>query len=86
MFFSAMAWHGLTGDIESRQFSTWLVPGLMLGLVCYGFGRGLPVYEVAVYFGAVGVRKARYAVTAALMADLAGFLAAVLLCHSLYPA
>jgi spore maturation protein SpmA len=188
-FFSAMAWHGLTGDIEPRQFSAWLVPGLMLGLVCYGFGRGLPVYEVAVegakegfevavrlipflvmilvavgmfrasgafdllteilspltdllripvevlpvallrplsgsgafglmseitanapdsfaallagtiqgstettfyvlavYFGAVGVRKARYAVAAALMADLAGFLAAVLLCHCLYPA
>ncbi len=30
-------------------------------------------YTVAVYFGAVGVRKTRYAVPAALCADLAGF-------------
>jgi spore maturation protein B len=33
-------------------------------------------YTIAVYFGAAGVRKTRYAVPAALCADLAGFLAA----------
>ena len=33
-------------------------------------------YTVAVYFGAVGVTKSRYAIPAALVADLAGFLAA----------
>ena len=33
-------------------------------------------YTIAVYFGAVGVKKTRYAVPAALCADLAGFLAA----------
>lgn len=33
-------------------------------------------YTVAVYFGAVGVNRTRYAVPAALCADLAGFLAA----------
>lgn len=33
-------------------------------------------YTVAVYFGSVGVRNTRYAVPAALCADLAGFLAA----------
>ncbi len=34
-------------------------------------------YTVAVYFGAVGVNRTRYAVPAALCADLVGFLAAV---------
>ena len=33
-------------------------------------------YTIAVYFGAVGVTKTRYAVPAALCADLTGFLAA----------
>ena len=33
-------------------------------------------YTVAVYFGAVGVTKSRYAIPAALVADLTGFLAA----------
>ena len=33
-------------------------------------------YTVAVYFGAVGVTKTRYAIPAALCADLTGFLAA----------
>jgi len=35
-------------------------------------------YTIAVYFGAVGVRKTRYAIPAALIADLVGFLAASL--------
>ena len=34
-------------------------------------------YVVAVYVGAIGVRKTRYAVPAGLIADLAGLLAAV---------
>ena len=33
-------------------------------------------YTIAVYFGAAGIRKSRYAVPAALAADLAGFVAA----------
>ncbi|MCI8477596.1 MAG: spore maturation protein [Oscillospiraceae bacterium] len=33
-------------------------------------------YTIAVYFGASGIRKTRYAVPAALCADLAGFIAA----------
>lgn len=33
-------------------------------------------YTIAVYFGAIGVRKTRYAIPAALCADLAGFAAA----------
>jgi spore maturation protein B len=33
-------------------------------------------YTIAVYFGAAGIRKTRYAVPAALCADVAGFMAA----------
>lgn len=33
-------------------------------------------YTIAVYFGAAGITKTRYAIPAALLADLAGFLAA----------
>lgn len=36
-------------------------------------------YVLAVYFGAVGIRKTRYAVQAGLIADLAGVIAAVVL-------
>ena len=35
-------------------------------------------YTIAVYFGAAGIKQTRYAVPAALCADLAGFLAAAL--------
>ncbi|OGT90171.1 MAG: spore maturation protein [Gammaproteobacteria bacterium RIFOXYA12_FULL_61_12] len=43
-------------------------------------------YVLAVYFGAVGIKRARHAVPAALMADLAGVAAAVFICSWLYPA
>ena len=33
-------------------------------------------YTVAVYFGAVGVKRSRYAIPAALIADVTGFLVA----------
>jgi len=36
---------------------------------------------LAVYFGAVGVSRPRYAVAAALLADLAGLVAAVFFAH-----
>jgi len=41
-------------------------------------------YVVAVYFGAVGVRKTRYAITAGLMADVAGLIAAVMICNAIF--
>lgn len=41
-------------------------------------------YIVAVYFGAVGIKKYRYAVTVGLLADLAGFFAAVFICKVLF--
>lgn len=41
-------------------------------------------YVIAVYFGAVGIRKTRHAVTAGLIADLAGILAAVWVCRLMF--
>jgi spore maturation protein SpmB len=38
-------------------------------------------YIVAVYFGGVGIKKTRYAVPAALIADLAGIIASILLAY-----
>jgi spore maturation protein B len=34
------------------------------------------LYTLSVYFGAAGIKKTRYALPAALMADLTGFIAA----------
>lgn len=41
-------------------------------------------YVIAVYFGAVGIRKTRYAITAGLIADAAGLIAAVLICRAIF--
>ncbi len=38
-------------------------------------------YVIAVYFGSVGIRKTRYAVTAGLIADFAGILAAIVIAY-----
>jgi spore maturation protein SpmB len=38
-------------------------------------------YIVALYFGAVGVKRTRYAIGAGLLADLAGVIAAILLAY-----
>lgn len=41
-------------------------------------------YVVAVYFGAVGIKKTRYAIAAGLIADLVGVIAAVIVCRLLF--
>jgi len=41
-------------------------------------------YVIALYFGSVGVRKIRHAMIAGLMADVAGILAAVWICHLVF--
>jgi spore maturation protein SpmB len=38
-------------------------------------------YVLAVYFGAVGIRRARHAVGCALLGDLAGVLASIAVCY-----
>lgn len=38
-------------------------------------------YIIAVYFGSVNIKKTRYAITAGLLADLAGIIAAIYVCY-----
>jgi len=42
------------------------------------------LYVVAVYFGAVAVKRARHAVAAGLLADLAGIIASVIICRLVF--
>lgn len=42
------------------------------------------LYVVAVYFGSVGIRKTRYAVSAGLIADLVGIVAAILIAYMFF--
>lgn len=41
-------------------------------------------YIVTLYFGSVGVKRVRHTLPVALLGDLAGFMAAVLLCHKAF--
>lgn len=41
-------------------------------------------YVIAVYFGAVNIRRTRHAIPAGLLADLAGIIAAVCICRYLF--
>lgn len=42
------------------------------------------LYVLTVYFGAVGIRKARYALRVGLFSDLVGFFAAVAVCYLVF--
>jgi len=41
-------------------------------------------YVLAVYFGSVGIQKSRHAISCALLADLAGVLAAITVCYAFF--
>ncbi|SES62187.1 spore maturation protein [Anaerobranca gottschalkii] len=41
------------------------------------------LYILTVYFGSVGIKKIRYSMTVGLLADMAGFLASILVCRIL---
>ncbi|HBI21752.1 MAG TPA: spore maturation protein [Legionella sp.] len=41
-------------------------------------------YVIAVYFGAVSIKRTRHAIPAGLLADLAGVMATVFICHYLF--
>lgn len=41
-------------------------------------------YILTVYFGSVGIKKIRYSMTVGLLADIAGFLASVLVCKLVF--
>jgi spore maturation protein SpmA len=71
---------GLMSEIVSREpdsFLSFLVSTIQ-GCTETTF------YVMAVYFGAVGIKKTRHALPAALCADAAGVIAAVAICHLLY--
>ncbi|MBI5164919.1 MAG: spore maturation protein [Magnetospirillum sp.] len=56
--------------------------GVLLGTI-YG-STETTFYVLAVYFGAVGIRRTRHALAAGLIADAAGLVAAILACRWLY--
>jgi spore maturation protein SpmA len=56
---------------------------ILLGTI-YGSSE-TTFYVIAVYFGAVGIRRIRHALAAGLIADLAGLVAAIVMCRWLYP-
>ncbi|PSR33547.1 MAG: spore maturation protein [Sulfobacillus benefaciens] len=41
-------------------------------------------YVITLYFGSIAVRQTRYALPVALIGDLAGFVAAIVICHLLF--
>ncbi|MDQ6632710.1 MAG: nucleoside recognition protein, partial [Verrucomicrobiota bacterium] len=41
-------------------------------------------YVIAVYFGAVAIRRTRHAIAAGLIADLAGVIASVIVCRMVF--
>lgn len=57
--------------------------GILLGTI-YGSSE-TTFYVLAVYFGAVGIRRMRHALAAGLIADIAGLMAAVVACAILLP-
>lgn len=41
-------------------------------------------YVIAVYFGVIGIRKTRYAISAGLIADAVGILSAIVICNLMF--
>ena len=42
------------------------------------------LFVLTIYFGAVGIKKARYALNVGLMADMAGLTAAIIICRMVF--
>lgn len=74
--------NGLLADLMQSEGADSLAA--KIGAVMAG-STETTFYVLAVYFGAIGIRRYRYAVPAALTADLAGFLASVAIVHLLWP-
>jgi spore maturation protein B len=75
----------LTGA-GSLAFTTELIktfgPDSMIGRIASTIqgSTDTTLYVLTVYFGAVGVRKSRYALKVGLFSDLVGFAAAIIIC------
>lgn len=72
---------GLLGDLIRESGPDSLAS--RIGAVMAG-STETTFYVLAVYFGAVGISRYRHAIPAALLADLAGFLASVAVVHWLW--
>lgn len=71
----------ITADIIQR-----FGPDSFIGLIAATMqgSTDTTFYILTVYFGSVGIKKIRYSMTVGLMADLVGFLAAVLICKLVF--
>lgn len=72
---------GILGEIVSTYGAD--SPQALLGSVIVG-STETTLYVAAVYFGAVSVRRVRYAVHAGLIADAAGVCAAIVICRAFF--
>lgn len=79
--FSGSAALGVLGDI-ARHYPPDSLPVLIAGTL-YGCSE-TTFYVIAVYFGAVGIRKTRHAVPAGIVADIVCPLAAVAVCTAMF--
>ena len=75
----------LTGT-GSLAYTTELIrvhgPDSMIGLIASTIqgSTDTTLYVLTVYFGAVGIRKGRYALKVGLFSDIVGFIAAIVIC------
>jgi spore maturation protein SpmA len=79
--FSGSAALGVLGDI-AHHYPPDSLPVLIAGTL-YGCSE-TTFYVIAVYFGAVGIRKTRHAVPAGIVADIVGPVAAVAVCTAMF--
>ncbi|OGX68706.1 MAG: spore maturation protein [Paenibacillus sp. RIFOXYA1_FULL_44_5] len=74
----------------SLAFTTDLIkqfgPDSMIGKIAATIqgSTDTTLYVLTVYFGAVGIKKARYALKVGLISDLVGFLSAVVVCYLVF--
>lgn len=78
---SGSATIGVFSDIAGNPASTFYTT--TLAAVMVGSSE-TTLYVLAVYFGAVGISKIRYALLAGLLADLAGIILAILICRIMF--
>jgi spore maturation protein B len=79
----------LTGSgsvgVLADMISTYGEDALVVKMAATLFGSTeTTLYVLAVYFGAVGIRRTRYAIQVGLLADAAGAIAAVIACNLLF--
>ena len=79
--FSSAAALGILGDI-AHHYPTDSLP-VLIAATLYGCSE-TTFYVIAVYFGAVNVRKTRHAIPAGIAADIACPIAAVLICTAMF--